>query len=259
MPININYRTRRAGRRPRRARSAARRPRGRGMRRMPRRRVPRPLRAEVKKVQFSARLGVGVNNNPVIPGAIFSLTPNIGSLLIAQGVGQGNRIGNRVSTRRLTFKGYLLPSLITGVPVYVKLWVLSYKPNRTQIAVPDGSFIQVGNTTNFLTGTITDLLSTVNTDVWTVKKTKVWKLGFASYTTGIGETNNDFSRAIMFSLDITKYVPKLVIFNDAANNPTTETVYAYLEALDAGGSTNLLGITYPAAIDYFLDYSFTDV
>lgn len=213
------------------------------------------------------------------PGSVFGTPPNnwtnnnildVSSVYtgIAQGTGEGNRIGNVIKARKLKFSFVLTPNLnaITS-PLNVRMWILTFKfdPNNS-LAVDvwgsmqnwnatgglNRSFFDDGNTTSGMSGDLSDLLKPVNTDAWIVHKCKTFKLGHSgSPMTGTPAIsgNNDYKLNIRKTIDLLPYIPKRITYNDANTNSLNKKVFIVFQCIQADGSTNNI-TTQAAAIWY---------
>jgi len=200
---------------------------------------------------------------------IFPLGIDPGSLSIPQGSGQGNRVGNSVTTRKLMFKGTFSCKTYDAIlnnppmPVQIKMWIFYDKRTPIDLPNPLSNFFQNGNTSKGFQSNLVDLWSPVNTDVYSVLATKTYKLGFASYT-GSGPSatfqyysNNDFNLNQNFSIDLTKHYLKTVRFNDATTVPTTRGLFCMITYCNANGSVSIFGTT-AVQLQYMLEYQYDD-
>ena len=103
----------------------------------------------------------------------------------------------------------------------------------------------------------------VNTDLFTVYVDKVFKVGAASNTgTGGNATaqygaSNDYSYNCIETIDLTKYCPKTLLFNDTNSFPNNRCLFAVFAAAPAlGGSVATTQL--PINLWYSLSYKFTD-
>lgn len=202
---------------------------------------------------------------------IFPLGPDGVGLVMNQGTAQGQRIGNQVRTKKLTFKGTLccLPYDATfnpqPQPLMVKLWILYDKTTPTvQPAVQaNNDFFQNGNAAKGFHGDLTDQWSPVNTDRYRVLTTRSFKLGFANaqnlgtVTSYQGFANNDYKLNCSFSINLTKYYPKRVKFNDGLTAPTTRGLWAMFTYAPANGGV-LPATLYCAGLQWMQDYQYED-
>lgn len=206
---------------------------------------------------------------------IIALGVGSGTLIVSQGAGQGQRIGNRIKTKKLTFKGTLVPSGYNDItnpqptPVQVKIMILYDKTTPTIVPTPyfNGDFFQNGSGSTTFSNDLIDLWRPINTDRYRVLKSKTFKLGYQEFT-GVGVSyagaqqqqgnfsNNDFKLSCNFSFDLTKYYPKSVKFNDGSGAPTTRGLWALVLPVWAnGGAGTPLNM---ANIQYMVDYHYED-
>lgn len=202
---------------------------------------------------------------------ITPLQPDAVGLIISQGTGQGQRIGNRIKIKKLTFKGVIHPTQYnattnaTPAPVMIKMWIFYNKenPTLTPTVKADGDFLQFGNGISGLQNDLMDMFAPVNQDKYRVLTSRIFKLGYASYT-GTGAlpqqgnlSNNDFNLNCPFSFDLTKHVPKIYEFRDTATNPTTRGLYMMAQAVYANGS-QMASATIPAQMSYVQNIEYED-
>jgi len=190
--------------------------------------------------------------------------------VITQGTGQGNRIGNRISTKKcmLRMVAWPLPYSATTnpapVPVNVVIWIGKLKNNvNLPVGADFAKFFNNGNGYVAPTSNIQDLNRPVNKEIFTIVKKFTFKLGSGSVSgTGADATrqfydNNDYKFNMIKSLDITKLMAKTYIYNDSANPPTNSGLYMWGEALLANGTTS--SIYQYIDCSYTIDYSYTDL
>jgi len=209
-------------------------------------------------------------NSAAWAASIFPVTPFGASLQINQGVGDGNRVGNRIKLSKLRFKGMIVPTGYNATsnpspePQLVKMWLVYDKQNPTVIPLPGTDFLQAGGSANALTGTATDVFARVNSDRWVVKMEKTFKLGFAAYNgTGTSAafqslTNNDFRLCQEFDFDILPYVAKTVVYDDNSSLPETRGLFCVIEVVNIFGNSNPAAAI-KAEMHYQLDMEYTDM
>lgn len=209
-----------------------------------------------------------------------------GMYAISQGTNQAQRVGNKVTTKKAMLKCTLVANpLYDGTanynpqPMYVTLWIFKLKPHLTDdIATLDSvrlnTFFQNGGTSIGFVGTMVDMQKTVNQNHVTLLKKRVYKLGMSGYVSGAGVNvannanqqyaTNDASYSRMFSMNVTKYLPKHQAFNDGTDITVQRRVWMMFtvcridggEILTSGGfSTG----TYPVYSNIGLEYRYTDV
>lgn len=243
----------------------------------------RIAKKEVNKLAEHKEFKVGTSNQPLFSFPSTATIPNnfnsnnildtsIAYQNIAQGTGEGNRIGNEITLSQLRFSFIINYNAAITQPQFVRMWVVTYKfdPNNAQTAdvwssVQNGvtssaNFFDNGNSSNGMLGTMLDLIAPVNTDVMTVHKCKTYKIGCATAPSG-GATagNNDFKYAVKDYIDLLKYVPKRVKYNDTATTSFNKKVFIIFECLAADGT--VVNDTAPARclINYFYNVKWTDV
>jgi len=201
----------------------------------------------------------------------YPCAPLSGYWFIAQGSGQGSRIGNIIKTRKCYLSYVLRPTAYDAgtnpspQPSEVRL-MLGYVKNTPSFAPIAGDInqlFQAGSTSSAPVGTLKDLIATYNTDYWTIKKSWTHKIGYSA-NTGTGGAgpaqffqNNDFKLNVVKRLDITKYMPKTCVFNDSSATTNTKNLFFMHYAVATNGGT-YSNITLPVNIDYWIDYHSED-
>jgi len=190
---------------------------------------------------------------------------------IPTGVGQGNRVGNIVSTRKVYLNYVLRPLPYSATtnpqpnPCEVQL-MLGYVKNTPCFSPVPGDFsflFQSGSTSVAPVGTLRDLISVINTDYWVIKKRWTHKVGYAaSEGTGANpgsqfQANNDFKLNHVVRLDITKHIPKKLVFNDGSATTNTKNLFLMYQAVAAdGGTYGSNGLV--ANIEFWVDFHYED-
>jgi hypothetical protein len=209
-------------------------------------------------------------SSALLDGSIIPLTPFAGVLQIDQGVGQGDRVGNIIKVKKLTFKGTITPLLYDIVqnsnpqPTQIKCWIFYDKRDPTIKPTPSAqaNFFQFNSTSAGFTNSLTDMWKPINTDIYRVLATKSWKLGLANYEVngnGAWQTyaNNDFKMNINFSFDLTKHINKTIKFIDNNSNPSTRGLFALFQVMYANGGAIGAGQRL-ASMQYMLDLVYED-
>jgi len=228
--------------------------------------------AENKTQNFRGSTHVFPYTNTNWVTSVIPMTPDNLFLNIAQGVGQGQRIGNSITIKSLKLSGVLRPlpysatTNPTPVPLYVKLFFLTRKEIPTDLTVSLADLFQYGNTSEG-PGNSTEIKNMnrqINTDAWTVHTMRTYKLGFANYA-GTGSdagqqfnANNDFKLNHFINIDLTKYCVKNVKFNDNNADPTTRNIVMYPIVYTANSSF-MSDAAYPAKFEYALDVVYEDL
>jgi len=126
------------------------------------------------------------------------------------------------------------------------------------------TFFANGNTSIGFLGTLYDLVTPHNKDVVNVHYQRTFKLGHSSYVGVTGgssatdpKSDNDYKLNHKFTLDITKYLPKRMYFNDTDNGTTSKQVYCVFEAVYYNGS-NMTAATSPCGFIGGIDLHYQD-
>lgn len=144
---------------------------------------------------------------------------------IVQGTGQGDRVGNRITLVKFDFSFlvWARPTNLAGVnlPIDLVMYVFSDRLNPTSQVSGNiqnsinGTvapyFYQSGNSSSGANMTITDQLLRVNDDRFTLHKKKIFKISTANVANW---HNNDYKASRRFKVNLLKYMPKNVVWND---------------------------------------------
>jgi hypothetical protein len=225
---------------------------------------------ENKKVQYV----VNKNFGSVVASAdmnIFPMMPLTGSMIIEQNITQSGRVGNSINVRKCTLAYTLFPkpydATTNAIPVPLEVQFFLGHVKRYKGTLPTASdmgyLFQSGSSSSAPAGVLADLIAPINTDHWRIFKTWRHKLGYANYTgTGNQATfqsmnNNDFKLNYTRKMDITKYCPKTVKFDDNLNTSNSNGLYLFYQCVSAVGST-LNAVTLPANINFEVNLDYED-
>lgn len=206
-----------------------------------------------------------LNVIPVMPYPGFSSIP--------QNVTASGRVGNKIRIKRVMLNYVLTPTAYDATinnapgPMIAQLFLANVKPYRGLIpSTTAGDFnqiVQVGSSTAPLAGTLSDLCCELNTDYWDMKKVWTHKVGFADYAgTGANaaaqyRSNNDYKLNHVKKLNITKYCPAQVTFNDGTNQQLGPNLFFMFQCVASGGGT--IGSTQqPLRINYWFHIKYED-
>lgn len=201
---------------------------------------------------------------------IFSVGPSATQLDVQQGTANGQRVGNKILIKKLTFKGSLVPLPFnattnpTPTPMQIKLWIFYDKTAPTTQPNPLTDFFQFNSSSNAFANDLADLWAPINTDKYKVLTTRTFKLGYQQFTSAAGGspadgyyTNNDFKLNANFSMDLTKYIPKVVRYNDNNSDPTSRHLYAMFAVTSASGGPVAIG-SRMAGLQYWCQMVYED-
>lgn len=209
-------------------------------------------------------------------GNMWQLTPSSASnsfYTITQGTGAGQRIGNQVKLRSAIFKFVLYPQVYNAVsnpvpkPLDIIMYILSGKRSVLANTCSDLTTIftsncyKLGSSSTSMLGNLYDVVSYINSDVLQLHYKRVFKLGpsNAQLQAGAvaGHSNNDYKYNIVRSLNITKYLPKTLTFDDANNNSTSKQVFAVFCPVNADG-TGIASSGFPCSMYAAIDVTYED-
>lgn len=199
------------------------------------------------------------------------ILPYTGFGTIGQSITQGGRIGNQVTIRKvmlnyvLVSRGYDVNNNPFPAPVVVQMFLGRLKgcPGELPAVADFNNLFQLGSSVLGPQGNLTDMVSSINKDYWDIQKGWSHKVGFSGYN-GTGAianlqyfNNNDFKLNVIKKLDITKYVQKVLKFNDGNNTVQGKNLFLFYQALSANGSTNGSTVL-PCNINFWIDIQYED-
>lgn len=238
--------------------------------------VKRIIKKEISRQAENKTKQYFSNGSNVLPSAattflnsIIPVTPYAGFLEIPQGLGQGDRIGNRIMIKNLTMKGTIWPLPYdilynpNPVPLQVVLWFFINRNTPGSTPTSMNGFLQDGSSSRNLQNQLSDVMARVNGDRYRLLTKRVFKIGYAN-NAGTGNqpayqtfANNDFKLNQNFKINLTKYVVKNVRYIDGSNTPSTRGLWVIAQALNADGSSMANNII-PARMSYELNIQYED-
>lgn len=229
--------------------------------------VARNIENKSIQIQYSQSL-LGYAGSAVLNQ--LPITPYTGYMSITQGVGQNQRIGNEIRIKKLMYNYVLRPlsqdPTINPNPQPIEVQIIFAHTRDQPALIPSvgdyQSLFQLNGTSAPPQGTLEDLCQPFNKDYWNILKVVHHKIGYATAEgTGNSPTaqyfaNNDFKLNVVRRINLTKYAPKIVKFNDTNNTPTTRGVFVFFNILPAGQSPALGSNIQPVRVHSFatLDY-----
>lgn len=228
--------------------------------------------AETKLIRFNVdkQIGTYINTNWGLD-AIQPLTPysTIGAT-ISLGNSSSGRIGNKIRTKYLTLKGIMTPVPYNATanpnptPLDVMMVIFSRRADSKLFAAGLSNFFQNGNSSSAPTGLITDTILDINKDVYQVYYKRIFKVGYSDFA-GTGSSapaqnfaNNDYKYSCRFNLNLTKYCPKIIKFNDTDNDPYSRLLYcAFLPMRPDGNGVSVTATPLRYAMNW--EYGYTDI
>lgn len=209
-------------------------------------------------------------------GNIFQLTPSNSTnalYTIPQALGEGGRVGNQITVVSAKIKFVLYPQLynVTSNPtpknLDIVMYIFSTKKSVLGNTVLDAfnvlnaTFYANGSGSIGLLNNLYDLVSFPNNEVVKLHKKKIFKLGASNAQLQAGQnagwSNNDYKYNVIRSINIKKYLPKKITFNDADNNATSNQVFCVFHPINADGTT-IASTTFPSSIFFGIDLTYED-
>lgn len=234
--------------------------------------VKRTLHADVENKSVNINSGQSFGTISESPDLnMYPMLPYTGLWTISQGITSAGRIGNQIKVRKVMLSYVLRPNPYdavfntTAIPQEVDLFLGYTKqlPGFLPVAADVTSLFQSGSTSIAPAGTLRDLISTVNTDYWHISKRWRHKIGYSS-NNGTGANlgnqtfnNNDFKLNVVQKLDITKFCPKTVTFNDSNNTPQGKNLFFFYQSIRADGIAGS-ATALPCNIEFWIDFRYED-
>lgn len=182
---------------------------------------------------------------------------------IAQGVGEGDRIGTQITLTSLPFKCLIRNPIgedgVSQLNVGVKFIIARLKSGlQTPTSDQIRDLFQAGSGASSPENTYLDLLTPFNKDVWSIKKTYTFKLSKLANAEQNLTPLSGHGMLKVISLDLAKYFPKQIKYYNGTitgTGPTNVGLYGFIVAGDTIGSDqNLISVR----MDYQSWARFTD-
>ncbi len=217
--------------------------------------INRQLETKDKKYQTPTLEMANFANTTDRDNNTIELTPNSSTLAIQQGTAESQRVGNRITTTSAYLKLRIFPNPYDAVSNSVPIpqvvmgiiWSIKAQDqtlNNAQ-AIAANYILQNNNASSGFQGNLSDWMRDYNTDMIKVHKVFNLKVGASAYNNNSGVqnnvynfTNNDFKLCILKTINLTKFYPKKVNFNDADNDANSKSLYLTLSPCDADGGSN---------------------
>jgi len=192
--------------------------------------------------------------------AFYSLIPQIG-----QGAAENQRIGDQINVSKNVLKIHLEAATPTalgpsGGPQIVTLWIGKLRSNGTPGATAANQLLTLGGVVQGFSSTSdTDFMLPVFEDIWDIKVRKEYKIGWeTSFPSNVTSTasyhQTDFLAVANDEFDVTRWLKKTVMYNDATTASLQDTLYVFFTVYNVLGAATT---TYPN-MSYSLVSRFTD-
>lgn len=222
--------------------------------------------AEKKHIQYAVQTNV-FGYNAAAQGLLqLQLTPTAASLNIAQGLGEADRIGDKVRVKKVTLKYVIsagpLDATYNAVPAPQDVrCLITWNKQSKVLSPPAANFFDAGDSSAAPTSNMLDMIQSPNSEYVGVHADWTHKVGVQTYPHPNTTDNNDYKLNVIKSLDITKFYPKVLTWNDTATVIMEQSKWltllvapANLSAIDTSGTTTFK----PLFMNYVIDLSFTD-
>lgn len=222
-----------------------------GIRKLVRSEISRMSENKIQDIEVTG----AVVDRVIAGGDVRNLIP-----LVGQGVSQATRVGNRIRVKKLILKLHMSAFNQSGGigPIYFDVYIFKFRPQNFGGGPPDDAdmtlFLQDGaSSTQYNGNNVLSGLRNVNNDYFQYCYKARYPL-FAPFnaTTQIALTSN-YPQGRTLSLNLTKFVKKLLIFDDAATSVQNDNLYIAIGGTEMGqGSieTNLGHYSYFVHMEY---------
>lgn len=202
-------------------------------------------RTSADPVSYTFNANNGAMSAPIdLPSQFISL---------AQGTGDGERVGEQVNTKKATLK-MLIQSNATEASVLQVF--IGYRKNSPGILPSAPNLTDVfddGAGTAPADGSLLSLMRSTNTDEWRFFTYRKLKVGPSNAT---GMVNNDFPAYRKIYIDLTKHLGKLRYQDNTSQPPTNKHMYLFMNWVNPATGTSS---TNPPKVQFYLDYTYTDM
>jgi hypothetical protein len=170
-------------------------------------------------------------------GFPFALSPTI-----AQGTGEGFRIGNLITVTRAVchFHVYCALSATPVVPQYVRVMIghekINANMNPANVSGGFNDLFRYGNTSSLPQNNSLDCMLPVNRDNWVIAYDKQFLMGSSEQVlaTNHSGTNKQCQVSIKRSVNMTKHLGKL-FYEDTGTSPTNKSFFIWFLPINAQG------------------------
>lgn len=209
---------------------------------------------ETKTARYNFNGDIAYYNGSIFSSgaSIIPISPYTGYLAINQGTGQGDRIGNTIRPYNVKLRFMLQPAGYNATynpapqPHVVRMIIFkskNYGNSTLQTTLP--SLFQNGDTAAAPVSSLQDAVFPLNRDLYSIYEDRIIKVGCAA-SNGTGGaagyqylSNNDFELCPRVVIDVTKYLPSRITFNDtsAVSTPNDTALYVTFLACRSDGTT----------------------
>nr|WAE42392.1 MAG: capsid protein [Cressdnaviricota sp.] len=219
---------------------------------------------QTKNVCYASNFTIG-NANSLTPIQI-AVGVNPTNLGIVQGTGAGDRLGDRVHIKKVTFRAIMTPVIQTAVvntPIALQEVRVAVLKNKLapQSGIVMANLFQYGSTNVPPNSTLTDMIQPFNKEASILFKNKTFKCGMSAYTANTPNfinCNNDFKVNNKFTWDLTKASPKVCQFSGSTAASQVSAIPWMLFMVSAADGTSVATQSQAVSVQYSIDVEFTD-
>lgn len=176
---------------------------------------------------------------------------------LVQGSGTSNRIGAKITLRKLMYNFCLYPNvnLESATPLIVKMWVIhdKFAPNNASTqniqdacktaSTTIGNILENNNTSSGFQRDLQDIFNPINKERFRVYTSREFKLGTSSApndnTVIWSFGNNDFKLYRRGKVNLLKYLPKTFRYIDnQTNTQMSKKIFVLWQVVNADGSVS---------------------
>ncbi len=176
---------------------------------------------------------------------------------VAQGTGQGDRIGNQINLRSAWLKISILAedtALGASIPRWFDLFIFKNKRAQTTPTSADMlRFMQLGNNAISYNGDILNSMSSVNQDRFTLKLRKRFALMNAYTVNNQQGSAGPMARSLYFN--VTKFLAKKLKYDEGVTQPMNDNLYFAVGCADAKSGA---GLAQYATMAYVFEFRYSD-
>jgi len=224
--------------------------------------IVRAIRTVMKRGAETKYVNTGVNNQIL---TYYTTGTSIQSFLITptinQGAGDGQRIGNQITTSKAILRYRLYAPTLLSTPIrLVRVLIVKEKafPVRNPSTNINTNLFRVSGSTVGPTNNDLDQLYPINTEAWIVLYDKQHKVGSAGNPSTIGSNNNDYSQSVQMTVNLQRHFGKIQ-FDDTTSTPITKNYYMFFLTSPADGTTGGSGTDTSIKLTYDSQISYKDI
>lgn len=197
---------------------------------------------------------------------------------LSQGTAEYQRIGQQVTVKKVVLRGYIRPKLANATDGFYttaeKLWnvrMIIGKPRNINSQSVQGVVpLSIGDLNNlfrdgvdnkpFASNNPLSLIRPTNKFYWKICYDRIHRIGISSNgaatNQGLKSDNNNYPINKFFTIDLTKFYKKKLIFDETSSYPQNDCLWMSFHLCDIAGQgvgdTNCLDVT------WYLDYEYED-